>query len=80
MTFIGHLHVSGMAGPWECKVLVPQKFPVEAMLWVSGSRAPRESRAGSQLILEGLEGFLEEVRFELRPEGLVSAARPRSKE
>lgn len=39
------------------------------MLWALGSRAFR----GSQLLLEDPEGFLEDVRFELMPKGLVGA-------
>lgn len=44
--------------------------------FASGSKASKESRADSQLIQEGLEDFLEEAGFELRPKSLVSAVRP----
>lgn len=55
----------------------PQNSQSELCFRYQGSRASRESRKSSQLILEDLEGFLEKGMFEVRPIGLVGVVKPR---
>lgn len=55
---------------------VPPRSPPSELC----SGPQRAEHSGTELLLEGPEGFLEEVRSEQVPKGLVGAVRPKREE